>query len=226
MNKLKGFLIDLDLINPFLLFGLEEYLQDYHNNIYLIFYSFPPSVILGRTSKIHEEVYLDNIIEDKLILARRRSGGGVVYITPDQLCISFIFPKEYLPKDLLEKYKLFTSIIIRSIKEFTNILDYDEKGNIFLKDGKISGCGSFISKNSYLHHLTIIREPLLNMERYLRKIKYNTSYLMIPKEILKDKILNQIEENFKIFFEKININSLNYEKIIEKYRDEKFIYKL
>ncbi|MCX7846253.1 MAG: hypothetical protein N2312_06535 [Dictyoglomaceae bacterium] len=226
MSKLKGFFIDLDLIDPFPLFGLEEYLVENTENIYLIFYSFPSSVILGRTSKVREEVYLENIYEDRLILARRRSGGGVVYIKPDQLCVSFIFPKGYLPKDLLEKYKVFTSIILRSIKDFTNFLDHDERGNIFLKDGKISGCGSYLSKNSYLHHLTIIREPLFNMEKYLKRIKYNTSYLMVSKEILKENILNQMKESFKIFFEKIDINYLDYEKITEKYRDEKFIYRL
>ncbi|MEN2984479.1 MAG: hypothetical protein ABDH25_05590 [Dictyoglomaceae bacterium] len=226
MNKLKALVIDLELIEPFSLFGLEEYLLDDQDNIYLIFYSFPSSVILGRTSKIMEEVYLDNIIKDELILARRRSGGGVVYIKPDQLCVSFIFPKRYLPKDLLEKYKFITSIIVKSINEFADFIDYDERGNIFLKDGKISGCGSYLSKNSYLHHLTIIREPLLNMERYLKKIKYNTSYLMVSKEILKEKILKTMEESLKIFFEKIDVNLTSCEKIIEKYRDEKFIFRL
>ncbi len=226
MNKLKGFYIDLDLIDPFLLFGLEEYLQENFNTIYIVFSSLLPSVILGRASRISEEIYLDNIVRDELILARRRSGGGVVYIKPNQLCVSFIFPRIYLPKDLSGKYEFITLLLIKGLKKFTEFLSYDERGNIFTRDGKISGCGSFLSKNSYLHHLTIIREPLLNMERYLKRIKFATSYIRIPKEDLKGEILNQVEKNLEISLEGVNINSSSYEKIAEKYRDEKFIYKL
>ncbi len=226
MNKLKGFYIDLGLTDPFLLFGLEEYLQENFNAIYIVFYSFPPSVILGRTSRINDEVYLDNIVRDKVILARRRSGGGVVYIKSDQLCVSFIFPKSYLPTDLLKKYEFITLLLIKSLERFTGFLSYDERGNIFTRDGKISGCGSFLSKNSYLHHLTIIREPLLDMERYLKRIKFVTSYLRIPKEDIKGEILNQVEKNLEVSLKEVNINSWNYEKIAEKYRDEKFIYRL
>lgn len=226
MNKLEGFYVDLDLIDPFLLFGLEEYLQENFNTIYIVFSSLLPSVILGRTSRISEEIYLDNIVKDGLILARRRSGGGVVYIKPHQLCVSFIFPRIYLPKDLLEKYEFITLLLTKSLERFTQSLSYDERGNIFARDGKISGCGSFLSKTSYLHHLTIIREPLLNMERYLKRIKFATSYIRIPKEDLKGEILNQVEKNLGISLDGVNINSSNYEKIAEKYRDEKFIYRL
>lgn len=224
---MKGLLIDLKKVNPFFIFSLEEYLLKDLNYIYLIFYSFPSSVILGRSSRIEKEVFLENIIKDNIILARRESGGGVVYIKPDQLCVSILLPKEVnLPRDLIGKYKLLTSLIVNGLKSFSCHLTFDERGNIFLKDGKVSGCGGYLGKNGYLHHLTIIREPLLNMERYLKGVKFKTSYLNIPKDKLKEAIVNQIEEEFNISFKDFLIDNLNLEDIIKKYKDENFIYKL
>ncbi|MGB9857147.1 MAG: lipoate--protein ligase family protein [Brevinematia bacterium] len=224
---MEGLLIDLEKVSPFFLFSLEEYLLKNLENIYLIFYSFPPSVILGRSSRVKEEVFLENIIKDNILLARRESGGGVVYIKPDQLCVSILLPKEVtLPQDLIGKYKFLTSLIVKGLKNFSCNLTFDERGNIFLKDGKISGCGGYLGKNGYLHHFTIIRKPLLNMEKYLKRIKFKTSCLNAPKEELKKVILEELEKEFNISFKEFFIDSLELEEIIKKYKDKDFIYKL
>lgn len=224
---MKGKIINLEKISPFYLFSLEDYLLSNINEFYVIFYSFPPCVILGRSSKVEDEVFVENIIQDNIIIARRQSGGGVVYITPDQLCVSFLFPKEIkLPEDLKEKYTFLASITAKSLSDFGDFT-FDERGNIFSRDGgKISGCSGYLNKHGYLHHFTLIRKPIKNMEKYLKKIKYKTSFINVPKEQLKKAITKGLKDYFSITFKEFLIDSIDLSNILSKYKDKNYIFRL
>ncbi|MFH1515864.1 MAG: lipoate--protein ligase family protein [bacterium] len=142
-------------------------------------WSNPKCVIMGISRSIREDLNVENILSDKIPIARRITGGGTVYHDDSTMSYSFFFPWEVLSstadrmRSSTESIKPFLDIIINALGQ-VGIEGYAQGiSDIFVKGKKVSGNAQKRTKGGILHHGTILLKADLNsMERYLR----------IPKE--------------------------------------------
>lgn len=132
-------------------------------------------VVLGRISKIEENLFVGEVRKDKIPVLRRSSGGGVVLQGKGCLNYSLIFSKELNPqvRILHKSYEFILGKIIQSLKAlgveavFKSVSDMAVKVND--EEKKFSGNAQRRGKNFILHHGTILYDfPLENIEKYLK----------------------------------------------------------
>lgn len=164
---------DLKLRNPYISIAIEEVLAEFYSQqsdftSLLRFWINPPSIILGRTCKIYENIKIESIVqiaEKNIKIVRRLSGGGTVYHSYNNLNYTIIIP--------LSKYKKFISIsesyqiLLRMLQNSLKKQDVDAK-IIGLSDlaiqqdsqlKKISGNSQFRKYGMLVHHGTLILHP-------------------------------------------------------------------
>ena len=122
-------------------------------------------VMLGRMQNIRLEVNLSYCQEQDIDVVRRISGGGTVYQDPGHLNISFYGPlKLFSPKnDVLtasEGLTRFNLLVLENLGY--EKLGIDNGSNILHDGKKISGSANYLTKNWFLHHLTLLHNTDLN----------------------------------------------------------------
>lgn len=129
-------------------------------------------IVLGRTSKVVEEVRLDNVLFDHIPVLSRSSGGGTVVQGKGCLNYSLVLSKEKYPKiaDLGKSYSFILNKIILILKKlnidavFRPISDLAFAAN----EKKISGNAQKRGRRFILHHGTLLYDfDISLMERYL-----------------------------------------------------------
>ncbi len=178
------------------------------------------SLTYGYFIEIEKYIDLKKAEEKKLSLAKRPTGGGIVFHLWD-LAFSFLMPssnKNFFINPI-DNYKFVNSITLDAIKDFLNdgfLLEKEDlekkmyenfcmakptKYDLIYSDKKIAGASQRKKKNGYLHQASICLEPA------------NFSYLeevLIEKEIAKIIFLNSHpifcsfeEKNRKIIIENL-----------------------
>lgn len=137
-----------------------------------------PFVVLGRISKISEDVELEKAKKDHIPVLRRCSGGGTVLQGPGCLNYTFILSKDKHPlvRDLRQSYEFILNKVVKALLP-TGIESIALPiSDIALKKDhrKFSGNAQKRSKKFILHHGTI----LYNFD--LKKIAH---YLKMPSSI-------------------------------------------
>ncbi len=140
---------------PYYNFALEEYLLESkkHCGNYLFFYVHRPSVIIGAHQNAYKEVNAAYLEENKIILARRISGGGAVYHDSGNLNYSIILNEKEKGKISLDR---FSEHIIRSLKRLGADCTFTGRNDILYEGRKISGSAQCIKEGRLLHHATIM----------------------------------------------------------------------
>ena len=130
-------------------------------------------VVLGRVSKMEEDVEIERVKKDNIPVLRRCSGGGTVLQGPGCLNYTLILSKDKHPvvKDLRRSYEFILNRIVKVLSPpgiESMVLPISD---IALKDNqkKFSGNAQKRGKNFILHHGTILYNFDLNgMGRYLK----------------------------------------------------------
>jgi len=146
----------------------------------IVFWRSTPSVVLGRSNKLEEEVDVRYANKHGIMVVRRSSGGGAVYHDEGNLNVSVIIDSETLgwdSYDIVKNRRFFEDIVIYALK----LLGLDARakpGGIFVDNYKISGSAERIYKGALLHHFTVLVNSNLEvMHKVLRRVRYPTGNL-------------------------------------------------
>ena len=144
-----------------------------------LFYTNDRSIVVGRTNRLEDWVFVESIQEDGIPLIRRFSGGGAVYHDLNCLNYSFMLPKSMLEGLLHRKASdalnpslyigFFRRLVIQALQRCGDGFTETGISDISLHGLKISGNAQRLSLHLVLHHGTVLlRCPLEAYERYLR----------------------------------------------------------
>ncbi|MBI5415213.1 MAG: lipoate--protein ligase family protein [Candidatus Omnitrophica bacterium] len=135
-------------------------------------------VVLGRISRLEQDVHLANVRRDHVPVLRRASGGGTVLQGPGCLNYSLVLSKDLRPQlaDLKRSYQWILGNVIAALQKIGVAAAFRPLSDIALVDGerKISGNAQKRGRKFILHHGTL----LYNFD--LNKI---TEYLTMPRDI-------------------------------------------
>ncbi|XP_042551315.1 lipoyltransferase 1, mitochondrial [Dipodomys spectabilis] len=136
--------------------AVEDWIHDHINldgKPILFFWRNSPSVVIGRHQNPWQECNLNQMREEGIKLARRKSGGGTVYHDMGNINLTFFTTKNKY--DRMKNLKLIVQALnsvqpqldVQATKRFDLILDGQYK---------ISGTASKIGRTAAYHHCTLL----------------------------------------------------------------------
>lgn len=129
------------------------------------------AVVLGASSRIQENVYLDACLADGVEVARRSSGGGTVLIGPGALNFTVILPVASMPEyTAIDRAQI---AVLRTIAAALNnigaAVDVRGSGDLTRADRKFSGSAQRRLKTHFLIHASLLYQfPLDRIARYTK----------------------------------------------------------
>ena len=137
-----------------------------------------PTVVIGRGSRVNDEVYLERCIEDGVPVLRRASGGSTIIAGPGCLMYSVLISYKKRPAwrsldvahhGVMSRVALATQ---KSLNAFQIPLTVDLQGtcDLTIDSQKFSGNALRCKRNVMLYHGTILISMSLDwIDRYLRE---------------------------------------------------------
>jgi lipoate-protein ligase A len=221
--------------NPAFNIALEEYLLRETEHEYFLLYVDEPSVIVGKHQNALAEINYKFVVENKIPVIRRISGGGTVFHDLGNLNFCFIAnSREGHQID----FKKYTRPIIEVLRnDFDIPAELGGKNDIKVHDLKVSGNAEHVFKNRVLHHGTLlVNSELQNLSQALKVVpgryidkavksirskvaNLNQFNNQISLELLKEKLKNKIvsEVNVQECFLKENEIAIIQYKVEEKF---------
>lgn len=137
----------------------------------LHFYSWPPSITYGHFIDIDKHLNIKKITDQGICLARRPTGGGIVFHMWD-MAFSFLLPSHHkrFSTDPLDNYHFVNGSVLDAVKKkfelsslefkhekmFSNFCMANPTKYDLIVDGKkIAGAAQRMTKRGYLHQGTI-----------------------------------------------------------------------
>jgi len=147
----------------------DSQLLDKKTNQYLIWTPDKTYIVLGASNNFNDSLNIENVIEDKVTVLKRPSGGQTVVLTPNNIMISAVFidSKTVHPKEVFQHVN---KLIISAIEKM-GIQNLAPMGisDIAINGRKILGSAIYRNKNALLYHAVLnIGEPAATFERYLK----------------------------------------------------------
>ncbi|HRO67593.1 MAG TPA: lipoate--protein ligase, partial [Pseudobdellovibrionaceae bacterium] len=166
MSQLQIFLSDS--LNPHLNLGTEEWIFDNldPNQQVLFLWRNEETVVIGRNQNPWSECNLVRMKEDKVHLARRKSGGGAVFHDLGNTNFTFLSPKDAYSRDNN------VQIILSALKKFGVEGQASGRNDLLIPfhDGprKFSGSAYREKKDRAFHHGTLLlKADLSRLGNYL-----------------------------------------------------------
>ncbi|KAI3526694.1 hypothetical protein L1887_05955 [Cichorium endivia] len=131
-----------------------------------------PNIVMGISGKPSELVEIKPVIEDKIPVIRRFTGGGTVIVDDGTIFVSFICNKDSVPDvQPYPRHIMSWSSVLYS-KVFHGIADFKLRENDYVFGvRKFGGNAQSITKNRWIHHTSFLWD-------YKTR---NMSYLKVPK---------------------------------------------
>ncbi len=144
-------------------------LLEKQTNQFLVWIPDKTYIVLGASNQPNEALYAEKVIQDKITVLKRPSGGQTVVLTPNNLIISAVF----FDKELLHPKEVFNNInlLIISVLEQSGINNLSLKGisDIAISGKKILGSSIYRNKNALLYHAVLnLSESVSTFEKYLK----------------------------------------------------------
>ena len=136
-------------------------------------------IVLGRVSKLAEEVYTDNAKRDGIEIIRRISAGGTVLQGPGCLNYSLIlsYKRDPMLRDIRKSYEFIIDSICGSLEKMGIDVRHEPLSDIALDGKKFSGNAQVRRRRYLLHHGTILYDfPIEKVGRYLKMPKKEPGY--------------------------------------------------
>jgi lipoate-protein ligase A len=145
------------------------------------------AVVLGRFQSVRNEVNVNVAAEEGIVLVRRISGGGAMFIEPEGAITYSIHAPEEMVRGMTfpESYAFFDSWVIDALQELGVNAWYAPLNDITSEGGKIGGAAQARRGGAVLHHTTMAYQ--MNTELMSRVLR-------IGKEKLSDKGVNSAEK--------------------------------
>jgi lipoate---protein ligase len=153
--------------NPFFNLALEEYaLRELpQDNEYFMLWQNDPAIIVGVSQNTLDEINPEFVQQNKIHVARRRSGGGAVYHDHGNLNFSFIVNRT--PGRTFD-FKRFTVPVIHALHKLGISSAFSNRNDLVIGNRKFSGNAQYVTKNRMLHHGTLlVQSNLKNLQSAL-----------------------------------------------------------
>jgi lipoate-protein ligase A len=134
-------------------------------------------IVLGRSSKAENDLYLENCLADGVPINRRSGGGGTVVLSPGVIILS-IAGRSTLPYHLREHMLGVNDGIIEVLHGLgVRGLSHEGISDIALKGKKILGSSLYRSRDLVLYQGSLLLNPDLGlMDRYLKQPEKQPEY--------------------------------------------------
>ena len=218
---MKLILIDIPNFEPEINFKIEKKILEIciPDSFVLRFWQNNPCVVLGKFQEEEFEVNLKYTKRNNIPIFKRFTGGGTVYHDRGNLNITFCKEKENIlfSKYILEEAKGITEIILKGIKEVYGNCEIGERNSVFLGEKKILGSAIAQKNNKFFFHSSLLINSNLKelqkvikwVEEYPKDIRTPikskrsevtnlSSYAPLTIDMVKEKILNNFIQSFKI----------------------------
>ncbi|MCX6695435.1 MAG: biotin/lipoate A/B protein ligase family protein [Candidatus Altiarchaeota archaeon] len=144
----------------------------------------PPAVSIGYFQGLEEEVDLEACRSLGVDYVRRITGGGAVYHDME-LTYSFIAREDYVPKDMLESYKMVCGGLVAGLGILGIEAEFAPLNDIVTGGRKISGNAQTRRMGCVLQHGTILLD--VDVERMFALLK-------VPSEKMRDKLVKNVKD--------------------------------
>jgi lipoate---protein ligase len=137
------------------------------------------AVVLGATSRLRDDVYVERCRAEGVAIARRTSGGGTVVVGPGTLNVSVVLPSGAAPGlaavDTAHKYVL--DRFAAALRVYEPAVEVLGLGDLTLGGRKFSGSAQRRLRHYFLVHVTILyRFPLERIAWYTALPRRQPSY--------------------------------------------------
>ena len=212
--------------DPWLNLATEDWLyhdMDPNQNV-LFLWRNSPTVVIGRYQNPWQECNLEQMENDGVKLARRQSGGGAVYHDLGNTNFTFMSSRAEYSKERNN------SIIIGALRNLGIEATASGRNDLIVDERKFSGSAFKLSKERAFHHGTmLINADMTRLGEYLtpdkdklkakgiKSVKSRVTNLVEYKpDITHEELTAQIvEEFFKTYGERCEIEELSYDTITE-----------
>lgn len=129
------------------------------------------SIILGRSSRLQEEVFTGQAEADNVPVLRRISGGATVVIGPGCLMYSLLIDLQRQPQlrmlDAIHQFVM--ERMLQAVRQHMPLANFQGTCDLVLGDRKFSGNSLRVGRNWTLYHGTLLLQMDLSaIDRYLR----------------------------------------------------------
>jgi len=104
-------------------------------------YNYVPSVIVGRYQNVAASLRLDRCEARRIEVNRRTTGGGTVFMTPDQVAFGLFLPDDYpgLPNSVRGAFEFLAAGFARSLRDFGLEAEFQGRNDLAVDGKKIAG---------------------------------------------------------------------------------------
>ena len=213
-------------------------------------YNYLPCAIVGRYQNVSACLRLDRCEARGIEVNRRITGGGTVFMTPDQMAFGLVLPNDFpgLPRAIQPAFEFLAQAFARALENFGLQAEFMGKNDLTVNGKKIAGLA--ISQD--MENITFFHTSLLldfDMETMLDILNLPTQRMLdrgvscfdsrmttIRKEAgekitlqeVQDSVHHGIEETFQIELPLENLTPDEEKKVQdllrEKYENEKWIF--
>ncbi|MGV8906897.1 MAG: lipoate--protein ligase [Acetobacterium sp.] len=189
-NNVITSIITSSTLDPWYNLALEEFLLKHvrADEIILYLWQNDHTVVVGKNQNCWKECKCRELEAHGGKLARRLSGGGAVYHDLGNLNFTFVMDEKLYN---LEKQ---LQVIIEALKNIGIKAEFSGRNDITVNGKKVSGNAFYNTKNSVLHHGTL----LINSD--FSKL---TAYLQVSKEKIQSKGIDSVQSRV------INLKEIN-----------------
>lgn len=213
-------------------------------------YSYLPSVIVGRYQNVAASLRLDRCEFHGIEVNRRTTGGGTVFMTPDQIAFGLFLPTDFpeLPNSIRGCFEFLAAAFARALKPFGLEAEFEGRNDLAVYGKKIAGLA--ISQDldgvTYFHTSLLLDFDLGLMLDILnlptRKMldkgiscfgqRMTTVRQEAGREItlaeMQEAVLHAVEEHLSMPFPQGDLSEAEQNRIEqllrEKYENEEWIY--
>jgi lipoate-protein ligase A len=139
--------------DPWFCLAAEEYLLKNHKEDMVMFWQCHNTVVVGKHQNLMAEINYRYVLENRIRLARRISGGGTVFHDAGNVNFSFLKSIES-PQEV--SFSRFTEPIIGALAGLGVVAETSGRNDLLAGGKKISGNAEHIFKNRVLHHGTLL----------------------------------------------------------------------
>jgi lipoate-protein ligase A len=122
------------------------------------FLRFEPSALVGRHQAIGQELKLDFCRANGVTLVRRITGGGAIYLDPNQVGWELVLSRQRLPLPTLAEYtKAICEAVAHGLaKTFAIDARYRPRNDIEVGGQKLCGTGGFFDGDTLIYQGTVL----------------------------------------------------------------------